>query len=394
MINVAQGLARFLTGILVLVFKRGPVIARSMPYWCIGNPGGDPFGEKVLKILDSLRLTDILVWAAEQGLIEMTSAHDDDLVPWDPAHPGTLTPDDRAQIEEIRRRLDKAGIKFHMMTCNLHAHPLFQRGGLTNPNPAVREIARQKAERALLIGNLLGAIRFTYWVARDGFEVSVKAVDDPFQLIADALNHARAYMKQMGFENYRQGTIEPKPNEPRGHMWIATAGHAVGLIQTKLKERQFWGVNPELMQHEGMTLLDAVSCVKFLVSCGKLFFLHFGNQIKGQFDNDFPPLVGPEHLKETVEMFRVLKVLGWKGVVEFDCHMLRCEADPEADEQCRQQFIRNCSTALTIALELAERQKGLDVSGMKESEADLAAIMAMTGLDPAEVAAKTSRAAA
>jgi xylose isomerase len=168
----------------------------------------------------------------------------------------------------------------------------------------------------------------------------------------------------------------------------------VGLIQTKLRDKRFWGVNPELTQHEGMTLLDAVSCVKFLVSCGKLFFLHFGNQIKGQFDNDFPPLVGPEHLKETVEMFRVLTVLGWQGVVEFDCHMLRCEADPEAAEACRKQFIRNCSTALTITLELAERLQGLDVSGMEESEADLVATMAMTGLDPAEVARKTRRGAA
>jgi len=142
-----------------------------------------------------------------------------------------------------------------------------------------------------------------------------------------------------------------------------------------------------------MTLLDAVSCVKFLVSCGKLFFLHFGNQIKGQFDNDFPPLVGPEHLKETVEMFRVLKALGWRGVVEYDCHMLRCETDPGANEACRKQFILDCSMALTIALKLAERIQGLDVSGCEESEADLVAIMTMTGLDADDVQKETRRAA-
>ena len=375
------------------IFGEGPVIARSMPYWCIGYPGGDPFGGKVLEIFDSLQLTDILVDAANKGLIEMTSAHDDDLVPWDPDNPeDDLDKDGKVykKIMEIKSRLDKGNLKFHMITCNLHAHPLFRRGGLTNPDPKIREIAKAKVRRAIRIGNLLDAITLTYWVARDGFEVSIKAVDNPFELIAEALNEARAYIKEMNFTNYEQGSIEPKPNEPRGHMWVATAGHAVGLILALLDDPDFWGVNPELMQHEAMTLLDAITCVKFLVATEKLFFLHFGNQIKGQFDNDFPPLVGPEHLKETVEMFRVLRSLGWFGVVEFDCHMLRCETDPEENVECRKQFIKNCSTALTIALMLAQRQEGLDVDDLDESAADLKATMVLTALDENEVAKITT----
>ena len=92
-----------------------------------------------------------------------------------------------------------------------------------------------------------------------------------------------------------------------------------------------------------------------LQSLKKLSFLHFGSQIKAQFDNDFPPLVGPEGLKETVQMFWALEQMGWKGLVEFDCHMLRAEGDPDNEIGCRKEFVVNCCTALSLSLELAAR---------------------------------------
>jgi len=59
----------------------------SMPYWCVGNPVGDPFGPGVLDRIDSLAVTDILCDARKNNLISYTSAHDDDLVDWNPYHP-------------------------------------------------------------------------------------------------------------------------------------------------------------------------------------------------------------------------------------------------------------------------------------------------------------------
>ena len=111
----------------------------------------------------------------------------------------------------------------------------------------------------------------------------------------------------------------------------------------------------------------------------KLKFLHLGSQIKAQFDDDFPPLVGPEGLKETVMMFYVLKTLGWKGIVEYDCHMLRSEADTADQINCRKQFIRNCTEALDIVLEMAERIKP-PRNGISASTADLESIRQMCGL--------------
>ena len=56
----------------------------SMPFWCVGNPVSDPFGVAILDRIDSFEITDILCWARKEGLIDYTSTHDDDMVPWDP----------------------------------------------------------------------------------------------------------------------------------------------------------------------------------------------------------------------------------------------------------------------------------------------------------------------
>ena len=146
-----------------------------------------------------------------------------------------------------------------------------------------------------------------------------------------------------------------------------------------MNDPDFWGVNPELLQHESMALMSPILTVAYLISMKKLSFLHFGSQIKAQFDDDFPPLTGPEGLKETVMMFHTLKKLNWSGVVEFDCHMLRAESDPANPLECRRQFIRNCSEALDIALALADRILEPE-AGLNQTAADLASIRQMCNL--------------
>jgi xylose isomerase len=366
-----------------------------MPFWCTGNPMGDPFGSKVLAPIDPLDNARLLADAAREGLIEATSFHDDDLVPWDPARPeddldrrsGTYR-----RLLAIRRVLADARLTVNTATCNLHGHPIFRRGGLTNPDRLIRALARRKVERTLRIGHLFGARHYTYWVARDGFEVPVVVDwDQVYAWLAEGLDAVYDYVRSRRLRNYTGATIEPKPNEPRGHMFLPTAGHAVGFICSRLKQPDFWGVNPELLQHESMALQNGVLTLGYLLAVNKLSFLHFGSQIKAQFDNDFPPLVGPEGLKETVQMFWLLDRAGWKGVVEFDCHMLRTEADPDHPVECRRAFVRNCVTALSVALVLAARLRPFPARGVDETPADLAATMAMCGLSPAAIAKRTRK---
>ena len=369
-------------------FNQYCVTRRSMPFWCVGNPLSDPFGGSVLDKISSIEVAKILAWAAGEGLIEATSAHDDDLVPWDPNNlDDDLDPNSETSkiLVEIKSILDGAGIKFNTMTCSLHGNKIFRDGGLCNPDPELRKLAAKKVERTLRIGRFFGADYYTYWVARDGFEVpAITKWDEIYTWLADGLNHVTDYIEAQGLTNYKGATVEPKPNEPRGQMFLPSSGHAVGFIFGMLKKPDFWGVNPELLQHESMALLNSVMTVSYLCSMNKLKFLHFGCQIKAQFDNDFPPLIGPEGLKETVFMFNALQQNGWKGSVEFDCHMLRAEGDLNAQIECRKQFIRDCIRALSIAITLAARIKPADKPA-SQSAGDLDSIMQMCGLDNVQV---------
>jgi xylose isomerase len=228
-----------------------------------------------------------------------------------------------------------------MVTCSLHGDKVFRNGGLTNPDPDIRALAAQKVMRTLRIGNFFGAEYFTYWVARDGFETQF-AIDwsKAYKYIENGLNLAARYAKEQKL-SIKGGTIEPKPNEPRGEMFLATTGHALALI-SRLEDPSFWGVNPELLQHEGMTNLSAANAAGMAINAGKLPFLHVGNQKAGQFDNDFPVLTGMDGLKEMVGLLWILEKLDWKGHIEFDNHTMRTDAAPgEANRiQLRKDFVK------------------------------------------------------
>ncbi len=376
-------------------FNHDPVTMRSMPFWCVGSRLADPFGGPVLPEIDPLDVAGLLAEAGREGLIEATSFHDDDLVPWDPDRPDDDLDEGgetRARLRAIKRVLDEAGLKVNTATCSLHGHPLFRQGGLANPDPAIRARARRKVERTLRIGAFLGARHYTYWVARDGFEVPVRVDwEHVYSWLAEGLNGVHDYIKARGFTNYAGATIEPKPNEPRGQMFLPTAGHAAGFIFGHLEHPAFFGVNPELLQHESMALMNAVQTVVYLASMKKLFFLHFGSQIKAQFDNDYPPLVGPEGLKETAQMFWALRRIGWRGVVEYDCHMLRADGDPGDPRGCRRAFIRDCTRALAMALLLADRL-ACPAAAARDARADLEATARMCLLDDRAVEQMMKRA--
>ena len=199
-------------------FNIDPVTLRSMPFWCVANPLADPFGGPVMTSSDSLDTAKMLARAADEGYIEATSFHDDDLVPWDPKHLNDdLDPKSAVyeKLHAIKAVLDKAGLQVNTMTCSLHGNKIFRAGGLTNPDAKLRALARKKVERAIRIGAFFGAKYFTYWVARDGFEVPV-TVDwkNVYSWLAQGLNGAYDYIKKNGFKNYVGATVEPKPNEP------------------------------------------------------------------------------------------------------------------------------------------------------------------------------------
>ncbi|HEY9593608.1 MAG TPA: TIM barrel protein [Spirochaetia bacterium] len=364
----------------------------SMPFWCVANPVGDPFGPSVMDHISSLEAADLLCKAKQEKLIDFTSAHDDDLVAWDPHNlEDDLDPDSPASktLRQIKEKLDAAELKFVMATCSLHGNPVFRNGGLTNPNPEIRLLAARKVMRTIRIGNYLGAEYMVYWVARDGFECQFSVPwERNYQYLIDGLNLAERYVKEQN-GSIRHGSIEPKPNEPRGEMYLPTSGHALGLI-AMLNDPSFWGVNPEVLQHEGMTNLTAETAVAMVMQAGKLFFLHVGNQKAGQFDNDLPMLVGMDGVKEMVATLWLLDRMNWQGHAEFDNHILRTDCAPgkENSTRIRMDFIRqnveNYRMAEKKARDIAaDPELNKMMSALWDKEPGLAKVL--SGGDTAEI---------
>lgn len=316
----------------------------SMPFWCVANPVGDPFGPEVMDTIGPLEVCELLCQAKKEGLIDYTASHDDNLVAWDPGSPeDDRDPGSAASntLTKIREMMAKAGLQMKMLTCDLHSNPVFRNGGLTNPNPEIRALAAQKVMRSIRIADFFQAEYLTYWVARDGFETQFALPwERSFRYLLEGLNLARRYAGDNDF-SVKHGTIESKPNEPRGEMLLPTTGHALCLIDA-LEDPGFWGVNPEILQHEGMTLLSPFVALALAVHRGKLFFVHLGNQKPGQFDNDSPTMIGMSGLKELIGVLWMLDRLGWKGHFEYDNHILRTDTAPgkENSRTIRSAFIR------------------------------------------------------
>jgi xylose isomerase len=331
----------------------------SMPFWCVANPVGDPFGPAVMDSLTSLEVCDLLCDARNKGLIDYTSAHDDDIVDWDPAHPRDDLDENSETyktLRELKKRMDAVGLQMKMVTCSLHGNPVFRNGGLANPDPEIRALAAQKVMRTIRIGNFFGAEYITYWVARDGFECQFAVPwDKSYKYIENGLNLATRYIKENNF-SIKGGTIESKPNEPRGEMFLPTAGHALNLI-SRLENPDFWGVNPEILQHEGMTNLSAINAIATAINSDKLFFIHLGNQKPGQFDNDNPVMTGMDGLKELIGVLWMLKKLNWTGHIEFDNHILRTDTAPGKENaiRIRKDFIKHNVESYRLAEQKADQ---------------------------------------
>jgi xylose isomerase len=152
--------------------------------------------------------------------------HDNDLVPID------ATPAQRDQIvRDFKQALDDTGLVVPMATTNLFTDPAFKDGAFTANDPAVRAYALQKTMRAIDLGVECGAKIYVFWGGREGVETdAAKRPGRGLKRFREALNFLCDYAIDQGYD--LRFALEPKPNEPRGDIYLATVGHALAFIAT------------------------------------------------------------------------------------------------------------------------------------------------------------------
>ncbi len=277
--------------------------------WTVGNVGRDPFGEPVRDAKKPHELVHLLGEVGAWGV----NFHDNDLVPID------ATASERDQIvRDFKQALDDTGLVVPMATTNLFSDPTFRDGAFTSNNPEVRAYAVQKTMNAIDLGVEFGAKTYVFWGGREGTETDAgKNPSDAGKWFRESLNWLTEYVVDQGYD--LKFALEPKPNEPRGDIYLPTVGAALAFIET-LDRPEMVGVNPEVA-HEHMAGLNFLHHVAQAWDAGKLFHIDLNDQAFGRYDQDFR--FGSVNLKSAFFLVKFLEDVGYDGSRHFDAHAYR-----------------------------------------------------------------------
>jgi len=279
--------------------------------WTVGNPGRDPFGGPTREPVDPVdsvhKLAELGAWGV--------SLHDDDLIPL-----GSSAAERDQIVARFKGALEETGLGVGMATTNLFGHPAFKDGAFTSNDRGVRRAAIGKAMRFIDTAAELGAEVYVFWGGREGTEAGVaKDPRDALERYREAIDVLSDYVVDNGYD--LKFAMEPKPNEPRGDIFLPTVGHALHFIET-LKRPEMVGVNPEVA-HETMAGLSFHHAIGHALWAGKLFHIDLNAQRIGRYDQDFR--FGAEDLKESFLLVRLLERAGYEGPLHFDAHAYRNE---------------------------------------------------------------------
>jgi xylose isomerase len=182
-----------------------------------------------------------------------------------------------------------------------------------------------------------------FWGGREGAEVDAsKDATVAIKRMRDAINFFTDYSESQGY-GYKFA-LEPKPNEPRGDIYLPTVGAMLGFIAT-LDKPELCGVNPEVA-HEQISGLNFYHAVAQAFEAGKLFHIDLNGQKPGRFDQDLR--FGQEDAKNAFFLVRLLETKGYDGPRHFDAHALRT-----SDHEDVLAFAKGCMRSYMILKEKA-----------------------------------------
>jgi xylose isomerase len=307
----------------------------SFGLWTVGHPGMDPFGDPVRPWLDPVETVHRLSDLGAYGV----TFHDDDLLP--PGSDGS--PADRAKaLDRFRGALDETGMVVPMATTNLFRHPVFREGAFTANDPAVRRHALRKTLDNIDVAAEVGAKVYVCWGGREGCESDTKDVRAALDRYKEAIDLLCGYVRERGYE--LRFALEPKPNEPRGDLFLPTIGHALAFIDT-LEHPELVGLNPEV-GHETMAGLNFHHGVAQALWHGKLFHIDLNAQRGVRYDQDLR--FGSEDQKNAFFLVDLLERGGYQGPRHFDARAYRTE-----DSDGVWEFARGCMRTYLILKERA-----------------------------------------
>jgi xylose isomerase len=281
--------------------------------WTVGWQARDPFGDATREALDPVRTVNELAARGAYGV----TFHDDDLIPF-----GSNDTDRQLHIDRFKAALASSGMKVPMATTNLFSHPVFKDGAFTSNDRDIRRYSIKKTMRNIDLAAELGAEIYVAWGGREGAESDgAKDAYVALDRFREAFNVLGQYVLDNGY--HIKFAIEPKPNEPRGDIFLPTIGHALAFINS-LDHPELVGLNPEV-GHEQMAGLNFVHGIAQALWHKKLFHIDLNGQHGPKYDQDL--VFGHGDLKSAFFLVDLLERYNYSGPKHFDYKPARTESD-------------------------------------------------------------------
>ena len=239
----------------------------SFGLWTVGWNAVDPFGTGTRPVLDPWEYTEKLAEVGAWGI----TFHDNDVFDFDASDQ-----ERHDRVMKVKEAAEAAGLVIEMVTTNTFTHPVFN-------DRSIRRFGLRKILRNVDLAAEMGATTFVMWGGREGAEYdSSKDLNAAFDRYKEGLDTVAAYIKSRGYD-LKIG-LEPKPNEPRGDIFLPTVGHALALI-AQLEHGDIVGLNPET-GHEQMAGLNYTHALAQALNAGKLFHIDLNGQSGIKYDQD------------------------------------------------------------------------------------------------------------
>ena len=326
--------------------------------WTVGWQARDPFGDPTRDALDPVRTVNEL---AKRGAYGVTF-HDDDLIPF-----GSDDVNRRAHIDRFKKALTETGMKVPMATTNLFSHPVFKDGAFTSNDKDIRRFAIRKVMKNIELAVELGAKIYVCWGGREGAESeSSKDAYVALERYREAFNVLGEFVLDNKYDI--KFAMEPKPNEPRGDIFLPTIGHALAFINS-LDHPELVGLNPEV-GHEQMANLNFVHGIAQALFHKKLFHIDLNGQRGPKYDQDF--VFGHGDLKNAFFLVDLLERYNYDGMRHFDYKPVRTENDngvwESASANMRMYLIlKERAAAFRTDPRVIEAMKNSNIPGLTES---------------------------
>lgn len=227
-----------------------------------------------------------------------------------------------SDADKVNELLDKYDLTVSSVFPNVFGERRWQKGSLTNADPATRRNAIELCRKAIdFSAGLKGNVPVNLWLGQDGFDYPLQVdYKKQFHDLADAIRELADYNPNVRI------TLEAKVREPRNRTIIDTVSTA--LLYCREVDRPNVGLAIDI-GHIWQAQQNVAQTIALADTMGKLWTLHV-NDNYNMWDDDM--IAGSVRTTEYIEMFYYLKKYEYDGYLAVDIFpyrddTLRCTSE-------------------------------------------------------------------